>query len=116
MAEDILLAYGWPGNVRELQNAINRARILTEGNCITVGDLPAEIIMVTAPQLGADLMVAKNGILREQLRKLEVDILLRAIDDTGGDRKLAAQRLGISLSTLYSKLIGLEHNREALQS
>ena len=108
MAEEILLAYGWPGNVRELENVINRARILAEGNCITVGDLPSEIIKVTSPRLTAGTMVAQNGILREQLRKLEVDILLRAIDDTGGDRKLAAQRLGISLSTLYSKLAELE--------
>jgi DNA-binding NtrC family response regulator len=110
MAEEILLAYGWPGNVRELENVINRARILAEGNCITVGDLPSQIVRVTSPRLTAGATIAEKGCLREQLRTLEVDILLRAIDDTGGDRKLAAQRLGISLSTLYSKLATLEHH------
>ena len=110
MAEEILLAYGWPGNVRELENVINRARILAEGNCITVGDLPSEIIRVTSPQPLAGTTIAGSGYLREQLRQLEVDILLRTIDGTGGDRKLAAQRLGISLSTLYSKLAEPEHN------
>lgn len=110
MAEEILLAYGWPGNVRELENVINRARILAEGNCITVGDLPSQIVRVTSPRLTADTTIAEKGCLREQLRTLEVDILLRAIDDAGGDRKLAAQRLGISLSTLYSKLAALEHH------
>ena len=109
MAEEILLAYGWPGNVRELENVINRARILAEGNCITVGDLPSQIVRVTSPRLTAGTTIAEKGYLREQLRTLEVDILLRAIDDAGGDRKLTAQRLGISLSTLYSKLAELEH-------
>ena len=109
MAEEILLAYGWPGNVRELENVINRARILAEGNCVTVGDLPSEIIRVTSPRLTAGTTIAEKGCLREQLRMLEVDILLRAIDDAGGDRRLAAQRLGISLSTVYSKLAELEH-------
>ncbi len=110
MAEEILLAYDWPGNVRDIENVINRARILAEGDCITVGDLPSEIIKATSPQFTAGTTVAKNGGLREQLRTLEVDILLRAIDDAGGDRKLAAQRLGISLSTLYGKLAELEHH------
>jgi len=110
MAEEILLAYGWPGNVREIENVINRARILAEGNCIAVGDLPSEIVRVTSPQPSAGTTIAGSRHLREQLRQLEVDILLRTIDDTGGDRKLAAQRLGISLSTLYSKLAELEHN------
>ena len=109
MAEEILLAYGWPGNVRELENVINRARILAEGNCIAVGDLPSQIVRVTSPRLSAGTAIAEKGCLREQLRMLEADILLRAIDDAGGDRKLTAQRLGISLSTLYSKLAELEH-------
>jgi two-component system response regulator AtoC len=110
LAEEILLAYGWPGNVRDIDNVINRARILAEGNCITVGDLPSEIIKATFPQYTAGTTSAKNGGLREQLRALEADIVLRAIDDAGGDRKLAAQKLGISLSNLYGKLAELEHH------
>ena len=110
MAEEILLAYGWPGNVRDIENVINRARILAESNCITVGDLPLEIIKATSPQFTGGTTVAKNGSLREQLHTLEVDIVLHAIDDAGGDRKLAAHRLGISVSTLYSKLAELEHH------
>ncbi len=45
-----------------------------------------------------------NASLREQLRKVQTDILTRAIKEAGGDRKLAAQRLEISLSSLYAKL------------
>jgi two-component system response regulator AtoC len=108
MAEEILLAYAWPGNVRELENVINRACILVEGDCITIGDLPPEVTKVTLPEYAANPTSSEKAYLREQLRKLEAGILLRAIDDAGGDRKLAAQRLGIGLSSLYRKLDELE--------
>ena len=42
--------------------------------------------------------------MRDQLRKVQADIVLRAIKEAGGDRKLAARRLQISLSSLYGKL------------
>ncbi len=103
LAEEILLSYGWPGNVRELENAINRACIISEDGRVGVADLPSTIVRA-APQATAGGTAATEGNLREQIRKLETDILLRAIDDAGGDRKLAAQRLGIGLSSLYRKL------------
>ena len=52
--------------------------------------------------------IEKEGGLRDRLRKVEADILLTTISDAGGDRRLAAQRLGISLSSLYRKLEKLE--------
>ncbi len=104
MVEEILLAYSWPGNVRELENVLTRARIVAEGDYITVGDLPSEIISAASAHAPAGTASAVEGHLREQVRKVEVEILLRAIDAAGGDRKLAAQRLGIGLSTLYRKL------------
>ena len=107
-AEEFLLAYSWPGNVRELENVMNRACILAEGNCIIVADLPAEITKVRSPGMLAGKAIGTEAYLREQLRKLEADILLSAISDAGGDRKLAAQKLGISLSSLYRKLDELE--------
>ena len=111
IAEEILLAYGWPGNVRELENVINRARIVAEGTSITVEDLPSEIVSAASHRLPLGTTIAKSGYLREQLRKLEADIVLRAIDAAGGDRKLAAQKLGIGLSSLYRKLDELERYR-----
>ena len=107
-AEAFLLTHDWPGNVRELENVINRARILAEGTCICVGDLPAEITKVTSAQSLAGTESGAQAPLRDQVRKFEADILLSAIKDAGGDRRLAAQRLGISLSSLYGKLSGLE--------
>ena len=42
--------------------------------------------------------------LRERVRRFELSLILRAIEDAGGDRRTAAQRLGIGLSSLYRKL------------
>ena len=101
-AAEFLLAYNWPGNVRELENVINRARILAEGDHITVADLPSELTRVGPPKNGE-----ANGsgrYLRDRVRKFEADILQGEINDAGGDRRLAAHRLGISLSSLYRKL------------
>jgi two-component system, NtrC family, response regulator AtoC len=101
-AESYLLAYTWPGNLRELDNVINRARILAESNCITVADLPASLVNSVTP--AAASMVAPGASLREQLQSFEFDVIRRAVDMAKGDLKLAAQRLGISLSGLYRKL------------
>ena len=109
-AEEILLRYDWPGNVRELENVINRACILAEGGHISVEDLPSELVKAASSSpIPAQTAIAADQSLRGHRRRLEVDIVLKAIADAGNDRKLAAQRLGISLSTLYSKLAELEH-------
>jgi len=108
VAEESLLAYGWPGNVRELENVINRACILAEGNYITVADLTSEIASASSSYLPNATGSVAAQCLREQLRKVEGEILLGAIDAAGGDRRLAAQRLGIGLSSLYRKLDDLE--------
>jgi DNA-binding NtrC family response regulator len=103
-AEACLLAYGWPGNVRELDNVINRARILAEHDCITVADLPTALVAATSTHLAADSAGCNGGSLREQMHRIELDIIVNTIRDAHGDRRLAAQRLGIGLSSLYRKL------------
>ncbi len=109
-AEEILLRYDWPGNVRELENVVNRACILAEGGRISVEDLPSELVKAASSSpILAQTAIAADQSLRAHLRRLEADIVLKTIADAGNDRKLAAQRLGISLSTLYSKLAELEH-------
>jgi DNA-binding NtrC family response regulator len=104
IAEEQLLGYAWPGNVRELDNVINRARILAEGDCITLGDLPSHVIKSSGLAASTDIQTSPDGTLRERLREFENEMLRRAVEDAGGDRRLAAQRLGIGLSSLYRKL------------
>jgi len=100
-AEAVLMTYPWPGNVRELDNVINRARILAENNRITVADLPAALVGTQPPE-GGD--VGGDTTLRLQLRRYEIKLLQDAITAAEGDRRMAAQRLGISLSSLYRKV------------
>ncbi len=104
LAEEVLLAHSWPGNVREMENVINRACILAEDNQISVADLPATMIRAASAQTSAATEIGSDGLLRDQLRRHELAILQHAIEGAAGDRKLAAQRLGIGLSSLYRKM------------
>ena len=110
--EEVLLGFAWPGNVRQLENVINRALILADGDCIALSDIPAEITRGVAPRTQAGTRIAQSGCLRDQLRNFEADVLRGALGQAAGDRRLAAQRLGIGLSSLYRKLEELE--REGL--
>jgi two-component system response regulator AtoC len=106
-AEELLVSYAWPGNVRQLENVLHRASILADGDTIRVEDLPPEVARLPP---GAATTAASaeggsgEGSLRERVRRFELSLIRRAIDEAGGDRRLAAQRLGIGLSSLYRKL------------
>jgi DNA-binding NtrC family response regulator len=106
MAEELLNDYAWPGNVRELENVINRANILADGGRIALSDLPPDIARNTVSKAAVNggIEVAAAGGLREQLRRIEAEIIFRTLKDCASDRKLAAQRLEIGLSSLYRKI------------
>ena len=109
-AEAILVEYDWPGNVREMENVVDRALILADEGHITCADLPPQLskrartAAIEPPQVLSD----SSDSLREQVRKFECALIGKAILDAGGDRRVAAQRLGIGLSSLYRKLEELE--------
>ena len=102
--EEILQLYDWPGNVRQLENVINRAYILADGGRITLSDLPPEISRHKVAPKGLGAFAERGGDLRDQMRWIEAEIIARTLDEADGDRKLAAQKLGIGLSSLYRKL------------
>jgi len=108
--EELLVNYDWPGNVRELENVIDRALILADGNLITLADLPPLITKIAQPARPEDGMQF-SGTLREQVRKYEAALILRTIEETDGDRRAAAQKLNIGLSSLYRKLEELEEQK-----
>lgn len=93
-AVSAMKSYGWPGNIRELQNALERAVILAR-DVITVGLLPDE--MLRKPE--RDSLDS-----REMLKLTEKELIGKAIERQGGNRRLAAQELGISRRTLQYKL------------
>ncbi len=100
-----MMAGPWKGNVRELENVIERAVILCEGEEITMDDLPGSM-----PDPGE---TAESGSLRSAVSQFERDHILRVIEQCEGDKKAAAEKLGIGLSSLYRKLEGEE---EAVKS
>jgi DNA-binding NtrC family response regulator len=93
-----LLAASWRGNVRELENALERAVILAEGPILTPDDFPAGLI---AHQ---DSEGDTGDDLRAALRAFERHHIGRVLDRCGDDKREAARRLGLGLSSLYRKL------------
>lgn len=101
--EDLLVNYAWPGNVREMENVIDRAMILADGGRIIPADLPPQIYKKTRSNLSG-ASAEYSGTLREQVRKYEAMLIMRTIEELNGDRRAAAQKLDIGLSSLYRKL------------
>jgi len=97
-----LLTYNWPGNVRELQNVVARSLILSENGIIEVSDLPQNTR--SSEYIDDSEAASCQDNLKRQLRNFELAIIKAAIDEANGDRKLAADRLGIGVSSLYRKL------------
>ena len=106
--DELFLNYDWPGNIRELENVIDRALILADNGCITVADLPAQILQSASTGLAPIPSCDSSASLRDQVRQFEHDVISKTIQDAHGDRRMAAQRLGIGLSSLYRKIEDLE--------
>lgn len=108
-AEAILMAYDWPGNAREVENVIGRAMILSDGAQIATVDLPSQI---TRTALSAGASQTGGDTLCEKMKLYEYQMIQQTVNEMGGDRRAAAERLGIGLSTLYRKLDELKPQDE----
>jgi DNA-binding NtrC family response regulator len=97
-----LLDYLWPGNVRELQNAMEYAVVLARNNTVTVKELPGELQLPTALQRIDRSSVPQGGV--QSLDDMERVTILQALAHCHGNKKKAAQLLGIQRPTLYNKL------------
>jgi len=87
----------WPGNVRELENLIERAMVMTEGATLELADF--------GNLSAADAKAAANGLsIKRGTRDLEMALIQRALEETGGNRTRAAQLLEISHRALLYKL------------
>jgi DNA-binding NtrC family response regulator len=90
----LLTAYAWPGNVRELEHAIERAVILTQNPTLLGEDLPPELQAPPGGKPAPDSQVLP-------LREVERRHLLFALERAKGNRKRAAEWLGVTRRTLY---------------
>jgi DNA-binding NtrC family response regulator len=98
-AMSVLRAGPWKGNIRELDNALQRAVILGDGPLVTAADLPPDL----APQATDPTAVDD---LAEAVRRFERLHIARMLRQTP-DKKEAARRLGVGLSSLYRKIAEL---------
>jgi two-component system response regulator FlrC len=122
-AERKLLSHDWPGNARELNNIVQRAAWLAAGGSIEAADLDTGTATApvegnsavggnaaiggnasTAANSGAQPTAALDSGLDRDLKDRERELILATLRVTGGNRKLTAERLGISPRTLRHKL------------
>lgn len=109
-----LECYRWPGNVRELRNVVERMVVLSGRDRLEVGDIPPEI--AAAGRGGSVALPTESRISRDcatggdepaaplNLSEMEHRHIMSVLDSCGGNKKLAAEKLGISRSTLYEKM------------
>jgi two-component system NtrC family response regulator len=92
-AMDCVLRYDWPGNIRELRNVIERSIILAENGIITERCLPRELVVAAE--------TSEASITLESVEKAHI---LKMLNFYNGNRRKAAEALGISRKTLYRKM------------
>jgi DNA-binding NtrC family response regulator len=115
----VLQRYGWPGNVRELKNLAHRAYILADDE-VDAACLPAEIVggappawvqpEETAPrELGATFSVRVGSSVAD----VEQQLIRATLEACGGNKQKAADLLGVSLKTLYNRLLVYRETEKA---
>lgn len=122
----ILEGYSWPGNVRQLLNLCRQLCVMAPGDQIFPDDLPAELL---SPDPGldvgskwteslrawanAELQAGGTDLLGRAQAELERVLIDCALDQTGGQRKKAAELLGLGRNTLTRKLQKIDSERNA---
>ena len=108
----LLESYSWPGNVRELENAIERAVVIAPGQEISRECLRSEISdPATAAQAAREgsifapaVEIGRGINFYDEVRRFEMDLIRRALEQTGGHQSRAARLLGMNATTLNSKI------------
>ncbi len=108
----LLENYYYPGNVRELENIIERAVVIAPTDEITVECLRSEVqnpelareMMGDSEGFSADIDISRGVNFYDEVRKFEMDLIRRALEQTGGHQSRAARLLGLNATTLNSKI------------
>jgi DNA-binding NtrC family response regulator len=118
-AIDKLVTYAWPGNIRELRNVVARAALLSGGGevrarHVVFDDLQPQAQRPARPEAAPEGERAANRTLGEEIRGIERDRIVAALERYGGHQGKAAEHLGISRRTLTNKLneLGLPRPRK----
>ncbi len=108
----LLENYYYPGNVRELENIIERAVVIAATDEITLECLRPEVrdpalafeMIRQTEGTSADIDIARGVNFYDEVKKFEIDLIRRALDQTGGHQSRAARLLGLNATTLNSKI------------
>ena len=95
---NLMMQYEFPGNVRELENLIEHAFVLCHGSRIKLEHLPREFVAHFSKETTGE---AKQP---DRLKAAEATVILDVLKKHAGNRKKAAEELGIDKSTLWRKL------------
>ncbi|KIG04253.1 sigma-54-dependent transcriptional regulator [Caballeronia concitans] len=108
---DMLASYNWPGNVRELKNYVQRAYIMSASDSDSTATVPLQISLSKA-SAGTAVTIPFGTSLAQADRQL----ILATLEQCGGVKTRAAEILGISLKTLYNRLVeyGEDANKAAV--
>ncbi|HLE85864.1 MAG TPA: sigma-54 dependent transcriptional regulator [Thermoanaerobaculia bacterium] len=111
-----LMDYHWPGNVRELENVVERAVVLSTGAELGVELLPASVRQREG--LAPSVPAAPNGeiSLKDAVTDFERQLIVRALRETGGVQKHAAERLRVKPTTLHEMIKRLNISVESVAS
>ena len=107
----LFLEYPWPGNIRELENTVERACLLTTDVYIRPEHITASVLRYRAPAAPAAPAPAANEPARGTIHEAERELILKQLNESRGNVKNAAARLGISRRTLYRKMqkLGIDY-------
>jgi DNA-binding NtrC family response regulator len=116
---DLFQRYEWPGNVRELRNVLERAVIVAGNGMVRLKDMPSPALGASpgpyARQAGG-VDTQAMPVPGQPLAKLEEAYILLTLDHVQGNRKRAADMLGISLRTLQNRIAGLREEGKSVGS
>jgi DNA-binding NtrC family response regulator len=115
---DVLHRYDWPGNVRELRNVLERATIMAGAGLIRLKDLPSPVFGASSARYTWQAPDDKSPVMLpgKPLAKIEEAYIKLTLEHLRGNRKLAAEMLGISLRTLQNRIAGLREEVKATTS
>ena len=99
-----ILRYDWPGNVRELRTAIEHGVVMATGPKVTLRDLPMPVRQGGAALSASTPKWEPPKTEQFNLHEHETQLILQALDDTGGNITHAAKKLGISRRTMHRKI------------
>ncbi len=100
----MLMAYSWPGNVRELENMVERVAVMCDSEVVPVEALPDAIRPGASGRSPSASMPLQGLSLKVNQRELEILLITRALEATGGNRTHAARILEMSHRALLYKL------------